>query len=189
MPIGPIALLCISNTLEKGRAAGLATGLGAATADGIYGILGSLGFAVIATSLSLYAVWIKAIGGCFLLYLGHHILKEKISKKRADISSKTLLKTYCLVILLTLMNPTTILTFMGAFAGMGVGNTNGDLVLSLYLGVGVLLGSILWHSLLVSGATLLRERIKTKHLIWVNKASGVLIGGFGCLSLGSLFWG
>ena len=43
VPVGPIALLCIRRTLTQGRSAGWATGLGAATADAIYGSLWAFG--------------------------------------------------------------------------------------------------------------------------------------------------
>jgi len=47
-PVGPIGLLCVRRTLTQGRAAGIISGLGAATADAIYGCIAGFGlFALI----------------------------------------------------------------------------------------------------------------------------------------------
>jgi threonine/homoserine/homoserine lactone efflux protein len=47
-PVGPIALLCIRRTLERGFVSGLVSGLGAATADVIYGGIAAAGLTLIA---------------------------------------------------------------------------------------------------------------------------------------------
>lgn len=50
-PVGPIGMLCIQRTLSRGFRSGFATGIGAACADMVYGLLGALGIAAIATTL------------------------------------------------------------------------------------------------------------------------------------------
>jgi threonine/homoserine/homoserine lactone efflux protein len=47
-PVGPIGLLCIQRTLNQGRLVGLVSGLGAATADAIYGAIAAFGLSMIA---------------------------------------------------------------------------------------------------------------------------------------------
>lgn len=42
MPVGPIGLLCIRNSLSWGARYGFTTGMGAAAADTLYGALASL---------------------------------------------------------------------------------------------------------------------------------------------------
>ena len=51
-PVGPIGLLCINRTLTAGFAAGLATGLGAATADAAYGAVAAFGLAALVGAVS-----------------------------------------------------------------------------------------------------------------------------------------
>lgn len=67
-PVGPIGLLCIRRSLADGRAAGLATGLGAAAADATYGIAVAMGLA--ATGLLAYALPMQVLGGLLLIWLG-----------------------------------------------------------------------------------------------------------------------
>lgn len=185
MSVGPIALLCISTSLERGSRPGLAVGLGAATADGLYAFAAALGLGVLVSFMSDYGLWLKLVGGAFLLYLGWKIMTRTFTSKRAEVNTKELLKTYCLVVGLTLISPTTIATYMGAFAGMGLGDTGGDFTLSIFLGVGALIGSTLWHSILVFTSIALKTRIKNHHLMWLNKCSGALLCFFGAASLTS----
>lgn len=186
MSVGPIALLCISNTLGRGPRFGLAVGLGAATADGIYGLVAALGIGVLVNFMSDYSHVLKLIGGAFLLYLGWKIMTSPIRKGHAEVKTSELLKTYVAVVGLTLINPMTIAIYMGAFAGMGTGNTGGNLSLSLNLALGILVGSTAWHFVLVFVSNLLKTRVKDHHLGWLNKGSGALLGLFGVISLGSV---
>ena len=69
-PVGPIGLLCIRRSLADGRWVGLFTGLGAATADGVYGGIAGFGLAAVSSVLVAYRVWLALFGGLFLCYLG-----------------------------------------------------------------------------------------------------------------------
>lgn len=69
-PVGPIALLCVRRTLAQGRGAGLATGLGAATADGFYGVVAAFGLAALSNFLLENTSVLQLCGGLFLCYLG-----------------------------------------------------------------------------------------------------------------------
>ena len=61
-PVGPIGVLCIRRTLAEGRSAGLATGLGAASADAIYGSIAAFGLTAVSGFLVGQAFW---LGLCF----------------------------------------------------------------------------------------------------------------------------
>jgi hypothetical protein len=69
-PVGPIGVLCIRRTLAEGRASGLVSGLGAATADAIYGCIAGFGLTFISSFLVSQQVWLRLVGGVFLCYLG-----------------------------------------------------------------------------------------------------------------------
>ena len=123
-PVGPIGVLCINRTINKNFAAGFVSGLGAATADLIYGLIAGLGLTVISTFLIDQKMWIQLIGLFFLIYLG----LKTIMKKESDIEFKSLvdnglLKDYFSTLILTITNPITILFFVAVFAGLGLSNT------------------------------------------------------------------
>jgi threonine/homoserine/homoserine lactone efflux protein len=69
-PVGPIGVLCIRRTLAFGRGSGLVSGLGAATADAIYGCVAAFGLTVISHFLIHQQFGFRLVGGGFLLYLG-----------------------------------------------------------------------------------------------------------------------
>ena len=62
-PVGPIGVLCIRRSLSDGRAVGLATGLGAATADAVYGAVAAFGLTAISAALQSQEFWLRLIGG------------------------------------------------------------------------------------------------------------------------------
>src|SRR5512142_2363186 len=140
-PVGPIGVLCIRRTLANGRAAGLATGLGAATADGMYGCVAGFGLTFISSVLINQQMWLRLFGGLFLCYLGIRTLLSKPSGQEAKMGGNGLLGSYASTFLLTVTNPMTILSFAAIFAGLGLANTNGDYASAVILVLGVFLGS------------------------------------------------
>ena len=75
--VGPISILCIQRTLERGRLYGLVSGLGAATADAFYGSIAAFGLTIISTFFISQHLWIRLLGGIFLLYLGIKIFMTR----------------------------------------------------------------------------------------------------------------
>lgn len=188
-PVGPIGALCIRRTLAHGRAAGLVSGLGAATADAVYGCIAGFGLTFISTLLISQQLWLKLIGGAFLCYLGVRTLLAHPAAQAASANGTGLLGAYASTFLLTLTNPTTILSFVAVFAGLGLASAAGSYGTAGLLVLGVFIGSALWWLLLSGGVGLLRARINAMALVWVNRVSGIIILAFGVGALGSLFVG
>src|SRR5512139_1084229 len=69
-PVGPIGVLCIRRTLAEGRTAGVLTGLGAATADALYGCIAAFGLTFISAFLVRQQDLLALVGGAFQCYLG-----------------------------------------------------------------------------------------------------------------------
>lgn len=185
-PVGPIGVLCIRRTLAQGRLSGFVSGLGAATADACYSAIAAFGLAVIATALVRHQGAIRLVGGLFLCYLGLRFLMAHAATASAPAKTTGLAGLYASTLLLTLANPTTILSFVAIFAGFGVAVAHGSGVVSLALVAGVFLGSTVWWLTLCVGVGLLRERLADSLLTWANRLAGVVIGGFGVAALASV---
>lgn len=190
-PVGPIGVLCIRRTLAEGRLAGLVSGLGAATADGIYGFIAAFGLTFISRLLISYQDVIRLAGGLFLLYLGVKTLVAPVAEQPAagapaPRTQRGLLGNYASTLALTLTNPMTILSFAAVFAGLGVGAATGDYASAAVLVLGVFLGSAFWWLALSAAVNLLRSRVTPRGLRWVNRVSGLIILGFGVVALASL---
>ena len=187
-PVGPIGVLCIRRTLAHGRLAGLISGLGAATADAIYGCIAGFGLTFISQFLVDQQNLLRLVGGLFLLFLGIKTFFAKGSEEIVENSAQDLFGAYLSTFFLTLTNPLTILFFVAVFAGMGVVNADGNYISALMLVLGVFTGSILWWTLLSGGANFFQNMINLQGLAWINKISGFIITGFGITALFSLFF-
>jgi threonine/homoserine/homoserine lactone efflux protein len=185
-PVGPIGVLCIRRTLADGRAAGLLSGLGAATADALYGCVAGFGMTLISSFLVNQQSWIRLIGGGFLCYLGVRTLLTKPTQEPAEVKKKGLLGSYASTFFLTLTNPMTILSFAAIFAGLGLASTKTNFSTSGILVLGVFCGSAAWWLLLSGVVGFFREKFGIKAMQWVNRISGVIILGFGVFALISL---
>jgi threonine/homoserine/homoserine lactone efflux protein len=184
--VGPICLLCIHRTLDRGFLYGLVSGLGAATADAIYGSIAAFGLTLIASFLVSQSAWIHLLGGAFLIYLGLKTVLSRPAESAAKAEANNYTGAYASTVLLTLTNPSTILSFAAIFAGLGVGASRNDILAAVFVVCGVFLGSSLWWLILSSGINLLRRKFNELWLLWVNRASGGCIIIFGVLALVSL---
>jgi threonine/homoserine/homoserine lactone efflux protein len=182
-PVGPIGILCIRRTLNGGRISGLVSGLGAATADSIYGCVAGFGLAFISNFLVKQQIWLHLIGGAFLCYLGIKTLLAKPANQAAAARENGLLGDYASTFFLTLTNPMTIISFAAIFAGLGLANTRGNYGSAGILVLGVFMGSALWWLVLSSGVGIFRKKFNTNSLQWVNRISGLIITGFGLFAL------
>ena len=189
-PLGPIGVLCINRTLERGFWAGVAGGMGTALADAIYASLAAIGFSALTATLTTLAPWLKLAGGLFMLWLGCSSLRP--NPRRASTPARTnefrgLSRTIAATFLLTLTNPVTIFSFAALFAGLGLTDTPGA-TNALAVVAGVFLGSLLWWFLLSGGGALAQRRLPEGFFLCVSRMSGVILMGFGFYALGSLLY-
>ena len=177
-PVGPIGLLCIQRTITYGRKSGLVSGLGAATADGFYGMVAGLGLTAVSALLISLQVWVRLIGGAFLLYLGVKTLLSRPATNAATSAHRGLLADYVSTVFLTLTNPLTILSFAAVFAGLGLLSSSRNFVSAIALVAGVVLGSSLWWLALSGGISFFKARFTERSLEIVNTVSGAILIAF-----------
>src|SRR5437868_1618115 len=110
-PVGPIGLLCIRRSVAHGRAAGFVSGLGAATADALYGVVAALGLTAVTTALLAHRAWLQLGGGIFLVGLGIATFRSRPPTSAArEAETARLPAAYASTLALTLTNPMTILS-------------------------------------------------------------------------------
>lgn len=182
-PVGPIGVLCIRRSLIDGKWNGFVSGLGAATADAIYGSIAAFGLSVISNILIGQKLVLQIIGGLFLIYLGIRTFQSSPAKKPANVKQGKLFSAYTSVFLLTLTNPMTILSFIAVFAGFGFLVESSHYVNSILLVLGVFIGSAIWWLLLSTVAGFFRNKLNMQSLRWVNWLSGIVMLGFGATAV------
>ncbi|MBU1101900.1 MAG: LysE family transporter [Bacteroidetes bacterium] len=185
VPLGPIGIICIRKSLTEGRLRGLVVGLGAATADLLYGSIAAFGLTFISDTLNSQRVWIRLIGGVLLLLLGIKTFRAQPADPKIQINGSGMLRSYFTIVFLTLTNPFTVFAFIAVFATLGLGSGLSYLSASLLV-VGVFFGSFLWFAILSSGVTFFRKKLDSTGLQWVNKIAGILIIISGIIAIASL---
>lgn len=184
-PVGPISILCVKKTMTSGFKTGLFSGLGAATADAVYGSIAGLGLSALTTFLIEYKTVLQAIAGLFICYLGiKSLLHTPATGSAEPHSKKCSLNSYAVTLLLTLSNPMTIVFFLGVLGASGIllSHTSSDIP---FLVVGVFLGSTLWWICLTGTASLFRINmtVERSKLSLFNKLSGLVMLYFGVVAL------
>ena len=181
-PVGPIGLLCIRRTLQKGMAIGLATGLGAACADGIFGAVAVLGISAVLAFIHHYESSIRLFGGAIVFISAWHTWydhprpphpSEIVAKVLNLTPERTLMGTARASLsglVITLTNPLTL------FGTLAVVATFGGITEKLEAGVlvaGIFTGSALWWTLLSGGVSLLRRHFTESRIITVNRVTAI----------------
>jgi threonine/homoserine/homoserine lactone efflux protein len=185
-PVGPIGVLCLRRSLADGAAMGFAAGLGAATADAAYGAVAAFGLTAVSGFLERHQGWLGLAGGAFLCWLGLRTFRSRPAEAAASAGGGNGWTTFASTLLLTLTNPATIFSFLAVFTGVGLGASPDYRTASLLV-AGVFSGSALWWLILSAGAGALRSRVTPGWMQWVNRLSGLTLGGFGLYAL-SRFW-
>lgn len=183
VPVGPIGFLCLRRTLVYGRVTGFVSGLGAATADALYGLIAAFGLTAISSFLMRMESWLQFFGGLFLVALG---LKTALAKPPAKDAAETpptptrsWQAAYLSTLALTLTSPATVLAFVAIFAGVGLGVSATTPLHALELVAGVFTGSATWWLLLSLGAGALRDRLHAQTLHYMHVISGLCIMALG----------
>ena len=187
-PVGPIGVLCINRSLNHGMLAGLATGMGAAVADGLYGAVAAFGIASVSVLLIDHQDLIRLAGGGILLALGVRTFRAPLREAAAPIGAAGLLGAFASCVLLTLANPATILSFIAIFAGLGLAEQAGGYRGAWVMVLGVFLGSALWWLGLSSAVGRLGARVGPVLRRWINRISGGVLAAFGLAAVATIFW-
>jgi threonine/homoserine/homoserine lactone efflux protein len=185
VPVGPVGVMCVRRTILKSKRAGFVSGLGAATADALFGVIAAFGLTFISDLLIGYHQWLRIAGGCYLLYVGGSALLAKTNAEQSsELDAEGLLRDFLSTFALTLTNPITILAFLGIFSALGLSGADATFSRAAILVLGVWLGSLLWWLALTFGLGSLFCSLEARHLRWINLASGIilLLSGAGLLA-------
>lgn len=175
-PVGPIGLLTIQRTIDRGFRIGLATGLGAAVADGMYGTVGALGVTWLITALTVARGPLALGGAALLLVLAWRTWRTPLTSTAATAPTSGVWTAFGSTVLLTLANPATIVSFIAVFGALaaGVGGT----VSPVTMIVGVFLGSASWWLFLASLIAVTRHRFDDAWRRRISVGSAAVLAGF-----------
>jgi threonine/homoserine/homoserine lactone efflux protein len=180
-PVGPVNVFCIHRSIERGWKAGVIAGLGAAAADTLYGAIAGFSISFVIALLIREIFWVRLVGGILLIGIGvSYLLRSPQSadpsKDGADQSDVTS------AFLLTIMNPTTVLSFLAVLAALRMDEQR-PWWQTAFLVAGIFFGSMAWWIVLSAIVNHFRGKFNDRMMIWMNRAAGLAIGGFGIVTL------
>lgn len=185
IPLGPIGVICIQRTINKGRLSGFLSGVGAATADTIFATIAGFSLTFIINFIEEKQRIIEIIGGIVIIILGFKTFYTNPASqlRRHKKKQNKLIEDFISVLLLTITNPFAIFLFVGMFAALGIAYNGENMLLSLVTLAGVFLGATSWWFTLSSLVNLFRKRFRLKQLWWINKIAGAVIFTLGVLAI------
>jgi threonine/homoserine/homoserine lactone efflux protein len=185
--LGPIGLLVIRRTIDRGWGYGFVSGLGVATADAAYGAVAAFGLTAIGAILVGIDQPLGIIGGIVLFVLAVRSMRSALrAPAAAAVQAEPRRRTgplaaWASMVALTATNPATILSFAALFASIGAGA--GGPAGAAAVVAGVFTGSVAWWALLTGAVALLRTRLTPRAVRRLNLASALAIGAFGVVAI------
>lgn len=183
LQVGPIFLLCARTSARFGFRPGAAIGVGAATVDLGYAVLGALG-ATALLQVTALRLALGLVGAAVLVYLGARTLWDAWRVRdggETELEVMTPGAAFRTALAATASNPLTILTWAAVFSGAAVSEIAGSPVKAAAFVVGTAAGSLITHLLLATGMSALGARLSTRALRVIDVVSGLGLLVFGGL--------
>lgn len=176
-PLGPIGVLVIQRTLNKGRHAGLMTGLGAAVSDVLYALISGLGLSIIVDFITSNEAALQIVGSVVIFIVGFYLWKKNPLQdlNTANVSNTSHATYFATGFLLTLSNPLIIFFYLALFARtnfMLEASNWGHYVIG-YLSVAT--GALIWWFFITWIMNKARNHFKIRSLFLVNKVIAVVM--------------
>jgi threonine/homoserine/homoserine lactone efflux protein len=176
--------------------AGLITGLGAAIADTVLATAAMFSLSLLTHYILDNRRPVLLIGGLFLIFIGFRMIMKRHPKLDAEEPTvnnqlrrwRAWPAALATGFTLTIINPATLIAFVGAFAGLGLFHEQPQNLLRGWIViVGAFTGSTLWWATLTGTVLAVRRHLSLNFIVVLNVILGLLVAGFGLASLLSVF--
>ncbi len=176
-PLGPVGVLCIQRTLNKGRWYGFITGLGASLSDIAYALLTGYGMSFVFDYVEKNIFYLQLLGSIMLLAFGIYTFRSNPVQSIRPVSGNkgTYFHNFITAFAVTLSNPLIIFLFIGLFARFAF-VSEGVLVFEAVTGyIAIALGALTWWF----GVTYFVNKVRTQFNlrgIWImNRIIGAIV--------------
>ena len=188
IPLGPLGIMCIQRTINKGRWSGFAVGLGSSIVDVFYAAIALFSISFISDFLDRNRDWVMLIGGVIIIAIGVQIAMKNpirdIRKPKETPKGPTLWQDVLRGFLMTISNPGAIVLMLGLFAFVGLDLGDGYTAYAVWAVLaGIMLGGLSWWFALSSGISMFRKKFQLRQMLIINRVSGIVIALLGLASL------
>lgn len=175
LPVGPIGILCLRRMVLQGPLIGIASGLGAATADVLFAVVALAGLTFFTPLLSEYMIFIKIICSIILGALGFHIMTTHPVRTKPEKPVHNHKESYFSALALTLANPLTILSLTALLTGFGIDLKHLSNLQSFLISMSIFVGCSGWWIFLALATKPLHHTLKPTIISKINQAAGICI--------------
>lgn len=178
-PMGPVGVLCVQRTLNKGRAYGIVTGTGAALSDILYALLTGYGLSflydLIHNPTALF--WMQLIGAVVMFIFGVHTYRTNPVQNARNVSrnKSNLLHNGITGFFITLSNPLIVLLFLALFTPFNFMLPEQSIINQFIGYVSIFGGAMLWWLFITALVNKLRVRFDVRGIWIINRIIGVAV--------------
>ncbi|MBO4814286.1 MAG: LysE family transporter [Muribaculaceae bacterium] len=189
-PMGPIGILCIQRTLNKGRESGFHTGIGAAISDLFYCLLTGLSMSIVLDFIEANQSLLQMIGSVVLLIFGICLIKRNPAstirkpKERTSEKSQSRLSQFFLKLtkndiftgfIFTLTNPLIIFLIIPLFAQFKFPSPDYSWPLIIMGYAFIVVGAITWWAVITYAVNAVRSHFNIRSMWIINIVIGVIV--------------
>ncbi|WP_024993633.1 LysE family translocator [Phocaeicola paurosaccharolyticus] len=176
-PLGPVGVLCIQRTLNKGRWYGFVTGLGASLSDISYALLTGYGMSFMDQFLTKNQILLQIIGSIMLFLFGVYTFRSNPVQSIRPLSSTpgSYLHNFITAFFVTLSNPLIIFLFIGLFARLSFVMPGSPVGFQLVGYIAIVLGALSWWFGITYFVNKVRTRFNLRGIWMLNRIIGVIV--------------
>lgn len=176
-PMGPVGIMCIQRTLDKGRRDGFFTGIGAAISDLFYCLLTGFGLSFIEEFLEKNQNIIQLIGSTVLIAFSVYLFKKNPARNlKRPVETRTSVKKNILGgFLFTFSNPLILFLIIGLFARFNFLLPEFRFYHYIIGFIFIFIGAVIWWWVVTFFVDKLRAHFNLRSMWLVNRIIGAII--------------
>lgn len=176
-PMGPVGMLIIQRTLNKGRWAAFFTGIGAALSDIFYCLLTGLGMSFITDFIESHDYLLQIIGSLVLVAFAVYLFQKnpaRALRKRKE-NKTTFFKDIGTGFLFTFSNPLILFFIIGLFGRFNFLMPEFQYYHYIMGYVSIFVGALLWWYLITFGVNKIRSHFNVRSMWFLNRIIGTIL--------------
>ena len=175
--MGPIGILCVQRTLNKGRHSGFFTGVGAAASDLFYCLLTGLGISLVTDFIANHVNILQIVGSVILIvYALYMIVHNPVSQIKENIDQRDdHWRDMVTGFLFTLSNPLIMFLIIPLFARFGFPLPEYKWYHIIMGYAFIVVGALLWWAVITFFVNKVRTHFNIRSMWLINRIIGVII--------------
>lgn len=186
-PMGPVGVLCVQRTLNKGRWYGFVTGLGASLSDICYALLTGYGMSFVMDYINKNEFILQLLGSLMLLAFGYYTFRTNpvtsIHPVKQNKPKGTYLHNFITAFVVCFSNPLIIFLFIGLFARFAIVQQGVVLFEAVTSYVAIAVGAVVWWLSITFVVNKIRKHFNLRGIWILNRVFGALVMLFSIIGL------